>query len=176
MTFAGMNYLAVVIAAVVAWLAGAGWYMILGKTWMSAVGITPEKMAAARNQPGAFLPFIYAFVAELVMAWVLAGLLGHLGPLTLRERRDLRRVLLARLRDHDAARQQPLRQARLAPGLDRRRPLAGGAAADGRDHRRHGCIEQQPDERARIAATDQILWPRLRSSSMMRLCISLATD
>ena len=84
MTFAGMNYLAVVIAAVVAWLAGAGWYMILGKTWMSAVGITPEKMAEARNQPGAFLPMIYAFVAELVMAWVLAGVLGHLGPLTLR--------------------------------------------------------------------------------------------
>ena len=84
MTFAGMNYLAVVIAAVVAWLAGAGWYMTLGKTWMSAVGITPEKMAEARNQPGAFLPMIYAFVAELVMAWVLAGVLGHLGPLTLR--------------------------------------------------------------------------------------------
>jgi Protein of unknown function (DUF1761) len=84
MTFAGMNYLAVVIAAAVAWLAGAGWYMILGKTWMSAVGITPEKMAEARNQPGAFLPMIYAFVADLVMAWVLAGVLGHLGPLTLR--------------------------------------------------------------------------------------------
>jgi uncharacterized protein DUF1761 len=84
MTFAGMNYLAVVIAAIVAWLAGAGWYMILGKTWMSAAGITPEKMAEARNQPGAFLPMIYAFAAELIMAWVLAGVLGHLGPLTLR--------------------------------------------------------------------------------------------
>jgi Protein of unknown function (DUF1761) len=84
MTFAGMNYLAIVIAAIVAWLAGAGWYIAFGKTWMSAVGITPEKMAEARNQPGAFLPMIYAFVAELVMAWVLAGVLGHLGPLTLR--------------------------------------------------------------------------------------------
>ena len=84
MTFAGMNYLAIVIAAIVAWLAGAGWYMTLGKTWMAAVGITPEKMAEARNQSGAFLPMIYAFVAELVMAWVLAGVLGHLGPLTLR--------------------------------------------------------------------------------------------
>jgi hypothetical protein len=84
MTFAGMNYLAVVIAAVVAWLAGAGWYMTFGKTWMAAVGITPEKMAEARNQPGAFLPMIYAFVAELVMAWVLAGVVGHLGPLTFR--------------------------------------------------------------------------------------------
>jgi uncharacterized protein DUF1761 len=84
MAFAGINYLAIVIAAIVAWLAGAAWYMALGKTWMAALGITPEKMAEARNQPGAYLPFIYSFIAELVMAWVLAGLLGHLGPLTLR--------------------------------------------------------------------------------------------
>jgi Protein of unknown function (DUF1761) len=79
-TFAGMNYLAIVIAAVVAWLAGAGWYMTFGRTWMAALGITPEKMEEAKRQPGAYLPFIYAFVAELVMAWVLAGVLGHLGP------------------------------------------------------------------------------------------------
>jgi hypothetical protein len=84
MTFAGINYLAVVIAAIVAWLAGAVWYMTLGKTWMAALGTTAEEMAEARSQPGAFLPFVYAFVAELVMAWVLAGLIGHLGPLTLR--------------------------------------------------------------------------------------------
>ena len=84
MTFAGVNYLAIVIAAIVAWLAGAAWYMTLGKFWMPALGITPEKMHEAKNRPGAFLPFIYAFVAELVMAWVLAGLIGHLGPVTLR--------------------------------------------------------------------------------------------
>jgi hypothetical protein len=84
MAFAGINYLAIVIAAIVAWLAGAAWYMALGKTWMAALGFTPEKMAEARNQPGAYLPFIYSFVAELVMAWMLAGLLGHLGPLTFR--------------------------------------------------------------------------------------------
>jgi hypothetical protein len=37
-------YLAVVISAVVAWLAGAVWYMAFGKTWMAALGTTPEKM------------------------------------------------------------------------------------------------------------------------------------
>jgi hypothetical protein len=79
MTYAGTNYLAVLIAAIVCWLAGAGWYMSLGKIWMSALGITPERMQEFRNKPGAHLPFIYAFVAELAMAWVLAGLLGHLG-------------------------------------------------------------------------------------------------
>jgi hypothetical protein len=84
MTFAGLNYLAIVIAAVVAWLAGAGWYMALGKSWMAALGVTAEQMEAAKREPGAWLPFVYAFVAELVMAWVMAGLLGHIGALSVR--------------------------------------------------------------------------------------------
>ena len=84
MTFAGMNYLAIVIAAVAAWLFGAGWYMALGKPWMAALGTTPDRMAEAKKRPGAWLPFVYAFVAELLMAWILAGLLGHIGALTIR--------------------------------------------------------------------------------------------
>ena len=84
MTFAGMNYLAIVIAAVAAWLAGAGWYMALGKTWTDALGTAPEKMTPARHRPGALLPYVYAFIAELLMAWILAGLLGHIGALTVR--------------------------------------------------------------------------------------------
>jgi len=79
-----MNYLAIVIAAVAAWLFGAGWYMALGKPWMAALGTTPDQMAEAKKRPGAWLPFVYAFVAELLMAWILAGLLGHIGALTIR--------------------------------------------------------------------------------------------
>jgi len=80
MTFAGVNYLAVLIAAAVAWIAGAAWYMSLAKPWSAATGITTEKMEQARKRPGAHLPYLYVFVAELVMAWVLAGLMAHLGP------------------------------------------------------------------------------------------------
>jgi Protein of unknown function (DUF1761) len=79
MTFAGLNYLAIVIAAIVAWVAGAVWYTSLGKIWTAAQGLTPEKMQERKGKPGAYLPFIYCFVAELVMAWVLAGLMAHLG-------------------------------------------------------------------------------------------------
>jgi Protein of unknown function (DUF1761) len=79
MTFAGLNYLAIVIAAIVAWVAGAVWYMSLGKIWTAAQGLTPEELQKNKNRPGAYLPFIYCFVAELVMAWVLAGLMAHLG-------------------------------------------------------------------------------------------------
>jgi hypothetical protein len=74
MSFTGINYLAVIVAAVVAWLFGAAWYGVLGKQWMKAARLDPS---AVRMSAG---PFIVSFVAELVMAWVLAGLLGHLGP------------------------------------------------------------------------------------------------
>src|ERR1700691_4619138 len=80
MAFAGIDHLAVLVAAVIAWLASAAWYMSLGKVYTAALGKTPEQMAADRKKPGAFLPFVYAFVANIVIAWMLAGLLGHLGP------------------------------------------------------------------------------------------------
>ena len=75
MTFAGINYLAVIIAAIVGFAAGAAWYMALGKHWMEAHGFTQESMKANQSP----VPFIIAFVANLVMAWMLAGIIGHLG-------------------------------------------------------------------------------------------------
>jgi hypothetical protein len=58
--------------------------MALAKPWLAAIGMTPEQMHECRKGPGAFLPFVYAFVANVIIAWVLGGLLGHLGQLTLR--------------------------------------------------------------------------------------------
>jgi hypothetical protein len=84
MAFAGINYLAVLIAAVASWLAGAAWYTLLSKPWMAAIGMSKDRMQECRKGPGAFLPFVYAFLANAVIAWVLAGLIGHLGPVTLR--------------------------------------------------------------------------------------------
>jgi hypothetical protein len=84
MSFAGINFLAVLIAAVVAWLASAGWYMSLGKIYQAAQGKTAEQCKVDMKKPGAFLPFLYAFVGNLVIAWMLAGVLGHLGQVTLK--------------------------------------------------------------------------------------------
>ena len=84
MTFAGINYLAVLVAAVAGWVAGAVWYMALAKPWMAAIGTTREQIEASKSQPGAWLPFLFAFAACVVMAWVLAGLMGHLGHVTVR--------------------------------------------------------------------------------------------
>ena len=71
MAFAGMNYLAILIAAVAAYVWGAAYYMTLSKQWLAAVGIAQPNRSAA--------PFIISFVALLVMAFVLAGSIGHLG-------------------------------------------------------------------------------------------------
>jgi len=79
MNFAGISYLAVLIAAVVGWLAGAVWYMAFGKPWMAAADITPDKIEQSRKSGLGFVPFVLAFVADLIMAWILAGIIGHLG-------------------------------------------------------------------------------------------------
>jgi uncharacterized protein DUF1761 len=84
MTFAGINYLSILAAAVAGWLAGAAWYMLLAKPWMAAVGIGLDEMEAARARPGGWLPFLFAFLACVVMAWVLAGLMGHIGRVSVR--------------------------------------------------------------------------------------------
>jgi len=88
MTFAGINYLAVVVAAIAAWFAGAVWYGVLSRPWVAAQGMTMEdfeaRRAALRGSPLTYAPFVIAFVAELVMAWMLAGILGHLGVITVR--------------------------------------------------------------------------------------------
>jgi hypothetical protein len=78
-TFAGVNYLAVVIAAFAAFAASAVWYTSLSGLYTAALGKTVQQMAQERKRPGAFVPYIYALVGNLIIGWMLAGLLGHLG-------------------------------------------------------------------------------------------------
>ena len=88
MAFAGVSYLAVFIAGVAGWLVGAAWYMALGKQWMAAQGKTEEQCMqeyeAKKGTPAAWAPFVLALVGAWIMAWVLAGLLGHFGAITVR--------------------------------------------------------------------------------------------
>jgi hypothetical protein len=88
MTFAGVNYLAVLIAAIAAWLLGAVWYHRLGRPWLAVLGKSreqfAEEMKTRRGTPAFYVPFVLSFVAELIMAWVLAGTMAHVGPITIR--------------------------------------------------------------------------------------------
>ncbi|HUA55905.1 MAG TPA: DUF1761 domain-containing protein [Candidatus Sulfotelmatobacter sp.] len=74
MTFAGISYLAVIVAAAAAFVFGAVWYGSLGKRWAAACGRPGD---ASRTPP--IGPLVTTFVGQLVMAWVLAGLIGHFG-------------------------------------------------------------------------------------------------
>jgi hypothetical protein len=79
MAFVGINYLAVLIAAVAAWVLGAAWYLGLSTPWLAAQGKTKADMKPPASKAAAIGPFVLVFVAEL-----LAGILGHLGALTVK--------------------------------------------------------------------------------------------
>ena len=81
MSFAGVNYLAVIIATLAGFGLGTVWYTVLAKPWMRAAG----KTEADRPQSGAqILLFATALVALFVMALMLAGLMAHIGDVTVR--------------------------------------------------------------------------------------------
>src|SRR5262245_46136621 len=74
-----LNYLTVLGAGLASFVFGAIWYGALAKPWQAARGLeraTPQP-APPRLGP---IPVAYflALVAELVMAWMLAGVMLHL--------------------------------------------------------------------------------------------------
>lgn len=75
MRFAAIGYWAIVVAGIVGYAAGALWYWAWSKPWMEAQGFTPESMKANQSP----VPYLVAFVANLIMAAMLAGLVAHLG-------------------------------------------------------------------------------------------------
>jgi hypothetical protein len=81
MSFTGVNYLAVIIATLAGFGLGPVWYTVLAKPWMRAAG----KTEVDRPQSGAqILLFATALIALFVMALMLAGLMGHIGDVTVR--------------------------------------------------------------------------------------------
>lgn len=76
MAFAGMNYLAIVAAVVASFIFGGVWYGVLSKQWLAALGKTEEDVKGT----GMIMPMVVTVIAQLIMAWILAGLIGHLGP------------------------------------------------------------------------------------------------
>jgi len=87
MAFVTVNWLAIFIAAVAAWLFGGVYYTALGKVWMAAQGKTMEQCQAemaAKSGAEKAAPFILVFVGEIIIAWALYGILVHMNAFTLR--------------------------------------------------------------------------------------------
>jgi Protein of unknown function (DUF1761) len=85
MSLGGLNYTAVIVAAIASFIFGGVWYNVFSKQWGEALGRSPDTMPRDR---GAIGLYVQAFVAQLIMAWMLAGVLLHLAggglPTTLR--------------------------------------------------------------------------------------------
>jgi hypothetical protein len=73
-----VNYLAIVIAAAAGFFLSWGWYAVFSKVWMEGLG---KSKATMKPSP---IPFVVAAIAYLLMAWMLAGLMGHLADVTVR--------------------------------------------------------------------------------------------
>jgi len=78
LTLGSVDSWAVFLAAVAGSALGAVWYRILSKPWMAATGMTEEMMKGDTGTRSP-LPFVLAFVAHLVMALVLYGIIWHIG-------------------------------------------------------------------------------------------------
>ena len=77
MEFAGINYLAVGIAVIASMAIGAFWYGTFAKQWMAAANISPDTV---KQEPKLY---IIAAICQLITAWMLAGVIGHLGMMSL---------------------------------------------------------------------------------------------
>ena len=73
-------YLAILAAAIAAWIFGSVWYGVLAKTWLAALGNDPAQIEAKRKvRQVPYLPMLVSFLAEIAMAVLLGFLLSELG-------------------------------------------------------------------------------------------------
>jgi hypothetical protein len=84
----GLSWMSILVAAIAAWVFGAIWYGALGKVWVAAQGETMNSLKAknaGKSTAAKALPFILSLVAEVIIAWVLCGMLIHMGMANARD-------------------------------------------------------------------------------------------
>ncbi len=79
-----INYLAILVAAIVAFAVGGLWYspVLFGKAWAKLSGMNEKDMKKAK-QKGMAKSYVLMFMGSLVMAYVLANLLSLVGATNL---------------------------------------------------------------------------------------------
>jgi hypothetical protein len=77
--FPEINYLAVLVCAILLWVLGAAWYSpaMFAKKWMKLLGITREP----GKRDGLLLGMTASFFGDLVMSFILANIISwaHIG-------------------------------------------------------------------------------------------------
>jgi hypothetical protein len=85
--FTHANTVSILVAAVVAWIFGGIYYTALSKPWMAAQDKTLEQCRAEQDAKTGLAkgaPFVVVFISEIIIAWVLYGILLHMNMFTLR--------------------------------------------------------------------------------------------
>lgn len=71
----GLNHIAVVVAAVVFFMIGAGWYSFFQSAWLAGIGKSLDQLT--RETGGSPMPYVIALAAILVMCYTLAGIISR---------------------------------------------------------------------------------------------------
>jgi hypothetical protein len=80
MSFTGLSYIAIVIAALAAFGVGAIWYgLLFSKPWLAAMGKTEEEIRAHATP----IPYVVSIVANLVIAMMLSAVMHSLGQVSI---------------------------------------------------------------------------------------------
>ena len=84
MSATGVNYLAILVSAIIIFALGGLWYspVLFAKRWVALQNRTMEQMKEM-NAGGAGMKFIEVFICGLLTAWVLAIVISHYGAMTL---------------------------------------------------------------------------------------------
>jgi hypothetical protein len=76
-----VNYLAVIVAAIVLFVLGGLWYspVLFAKRWIALQGRTEEQMRADAARSNMPMMYLMAFITALIIAWAMA-VLGNAFP------------------------------------------------------------------------------------------------
>ncbi|HYC18673.1 MAG TPA: DUF1761 domain-containing protein [Pseudolabrys sp.] len=87
MNFTHANMVSILVAAIAAWIFGGAYYTALSKPWLAAQGKTLEQCKAEQDAKSGMAkgaPFVVVFISEIIIAWVLYGILLHMNAFTVR--------------------------------------------------------------------------------------------
>jgi len=73
-----LNWLAILVAAVVDWLLGAVWFTAFRVPWQAGIRMSQEELQAYTAHPN-FWPYIIALLCNIVLAYVIARVLSAYG-------------------------------------------------------------------------------------------------
>ncbi len=73
-TAIAVSWIAIIVAAIVRFAIGAAWYAtpVFGKVWQEAAGVVPDRAQIPKA-------LIVQAIGDLVMAYILARVIGHYG-------------------------------------------------------------------------------------------------